>query len=57
MGGKIEENRSVNGKEWEMKHPLVGRDLKNVSLITAETKERNRPEGRRKDALAKSLII
>lgn len=38
-----------------MKSPFVGRDLRNVSLVTAEPKKRNRPEGGRKDVLAKAL--
>lgn len=32
---------------------LVGRDLRNVSLVTAEPKKRKRPEGGRKDTRAK----
>lgn len=36
---------------------MVGRNLRNVSLVTAETKKVNRQNGGRKDALAKSLTI
>lgn len=40
-----------------MKRPLVGGDLRNVSLITTETKKRKRAKGGRKDVLARSLIM
>ena len=53
----MEENRSVEGKKWEMKSPLLEGDLSNVSWVTAQPKWRNRPEGRRKKDTAKSLII
>lgn len=53
----MEENRSVEGKKWEMKTPLVGGDLRNVSLVTAQPKQRNRPEGGKKEEIGKKLII
>ena len=31
-----------------MKTPLVGGDLRNVSLVTVQPKQRNRPEGGKK---------
>ena len=53
----MEENRSVEGKKWKMKSSFLEGDLRTVSLVTAQPKWRNRPEGGRKTDTGKSLII